>query len=315
MLDPEDQAVDRRRIPAMRKIRIIIAALLSTLVARAQEDLLAMIDTVKPAKEFVTATFKGTRLINLHTIEVPGKNSLEFRISHHFGDFNSGGYNFWGLDGGATIRLGLEYSKDGRFNFGIGRSSLDKMFDGFLKYKFIRQAKRNGSPVTVTLFSGIYYTIIKDPNKLAGGIDRYQFESSRFSYCHQVIVARKFSERLSLQLAPAVVHYNLVDLAVDPNDLYTLSFAGRYKFTKRFAMTFEYCYRVNAPRDNRFFDAAGIGFDLETGGHVFQVYLTNSAGMTEPQFFGRTSSDWQTWGIKLGFNISRMFWVGGRSDD
>ncbi len=284
---------------------------------RAQEDLLSLVadSSQATAKEFASATFKGTRLINFHTVEVPGRNSLEFRISHHFGDFNSGGYNFWGLDGGASIRMGLEYSKDGRFEVGIGRSSLDKVYDGFLKYKLIRQTLDNKQPFTLTLFSSLFYATIKDPNAATVGANRYEFSSSRLSYCHQILIARKFNDKLSVQFSPALVHYNLVDFVAQSNDQFIATVGARYKFTKRFAMTFEYGYRVNDRKIGEYFDSMGIGFDLETGGHVFQMFLTNSAGMIESQYFGRTSSDWSNWGIKLGFNISRMFSVGGKASD
>lgn len=304
----------------MKKLMIIsslVYFLASSQHVQAQEDLFSLVSDSSEVqkKEFVSATFKGTRLINLHTVEVPGANSLEFRISHHFGDFNSGGYNFWGLDGGASIRLGLEYSKDGRFEVGIGRSSLDKVYDGFLKYKVIRQTINNKQPFTLTLFSSLFYATIKDPNAVAAGADRYQFASSRVSYCHQILIARKFSEKLSVQFSPALVHYNLVDFVSQSNDQFIAGFGARYKFTKRFAMTFEYGYRVNDRETGNYFDSMGIGFDLETGGHVFQMFLTNSAGMIESQYYGRTTSDWANWGIKLGFNISRMFSVGGKSND
>jgi hypothetical protein len=296
---------------------LFLTTLFTSTIGKAQEDLLSLVsDSAEPKqKEFVKATFKGTRLINFHSVEVPGKNSLEFRISHHFGDFNSGGYNFWGLDGGASIRLGLEYSKDGRFNVGIGRSSLEKVFDGFLKYKLIRQTTDNKQPFTLTLFTSLYYTTLKDPNATANGANRYEFETSRLNYCHQIIIARKFTERLSIQVAPAMIHYNIVDLVAQNNDLFIASVAARYKFTKRFAMTFEYGYRVNDRTIGKYFDSMGVGFDLETGGHVFQMFLTNSAGMIAPQYYGRTTSDWKQFGIKLGFNISRMFSVGGSVND
>ena len=293
------------------------ACFLGHTMSAQDDDLLGLVDNQNEPKkkEFVSATFKGTRLVNFHTVEVPGKNSLEFRISHHFSDFNSGGYNFWGLDGGASIRLGLEYSKDGRFEVGVGRSSLEKVYDGFLKYKLVRQTLNNKQPFTITLFSSLYYTTLKDPNAASTGVNRYEFASSRLNYCHQIIIARKFSERLSVQLSPTMVHYNLVDLVAQSNDQFIASVAARYKFTRRFAMTFEYGYRINDRNVGSYFDSMGIGFDLETGGHVFQMFLTNSAGMIETQYYGRTTSDWRQFGIKLGFNISRMFWIAARADD
>jgi hypothetical protein len=299
----------------VKRALIILAGLCAWVPrAAAQDDLLALLEEESASKKhFVSATFKGTRLINFHTVEVPGEHSLEFRIAHHFGDFNTGGYNFWGLDGGATIRMGLEYSKEGRFCVGVGRSSLEKMYDGFLKFKLIRQTTtRKKNPFTVTLFSGMFYTAMDDPNKSVTGIDRYQFETSRLSYCHQIHIARKFNDKFSLQISPTLVHYNMVDFLREQNDLYVVAALARYKFTPRVAFTVEYGYRVNE-RDV-YFDAVGAGFDIETGGHVFQMYFTNSAGMVEPQFFGRTTSSVETWGIKLGFNISRMFTVGGGSE-
>jgi hypothetical protein len=299
----------------MRNI-LFIPALICSFALRsfAQDDLLALLEEgAEKKKQFVSATFKGTRLVNFHTVEVPGENSLEFRIAHHFGDFSTGGYNFWGLDGGATIRLGLEYSKDGRFAFGFGRSSLEKMYDGFVKYKLIRQTTtRKINPFTVTLFAGMYYIAMNDPNKAISGADRYQFETNRLSYCYQLNIARKFNDKFSIQISPSMVHYNMVDFIKDENDLYIVAGLARYKFTARAAVTVEYGYRIN--EKGNYYDAVGVGFDLETGGHVFQMYFTNSAGMVEPQFFGRTTSSFENWGIKLGFNISRMFTVGGRHE-
>lgn len=278
------------------------------LTAFSQDDLMNMLDDNAPKqKEFVNATFKGTRNINFHTCEVAGRRSLDFRISHHFGDLNGGAYQFFGMDGGASIRLGLEYSYDGRLQFGLGRSSYEKVADGFIKYKLMRQTTDNKNPITITLFSGMYYTMIKDPNKAATGIDRYQYASSRVNYCHQIIFARKFSSRFSLQLAPAFVHYNMVDFAADKNDMYSISAATRYKFTKRSAITFEYAYRLNKYSTTKYYDSVGIGVDIETGGHVFQMFLTNSIGMIEPQFIGHTTTDWRNLGLKIGFNISRVF--------
>lgn len=275
-----------------------------------QDDLLSLLEqdsAQTKEKEYATATFKGTRLINFPTVEVPGKKSLEFRIAHHFGDINQGAYNFFGLDGGASIRLSLEYSHDGRFEFGAGRSSQEKVYDGFLKYKLLRQTTDNKMPVTVTLFTSMFYTSINDPNKVATGIDRYQFLSSRFSYANMIIIGRKFSERFSLQVSPTLVHYNMVDFIADNNDLYAICYAARFKYSKRGAITLEYGQRLNNYSTVTYYDAVGVGVDIETGGHVFQMYLTNTVGLIEPQYLGRNMSRWQNLGLKLGFNISRMF--------
>lgn len=264
--------------------------------------------TPSDEKEPVIATFKGTRLINQHTIEVGGKRTLDYRIAHRFGPFNSGAYDFWGLDGGASIRMSLEYSYDGRLQFGLGRTSIEKTFDTYAKYRLLRQTNDNSMPISVTLFSGLYYTNLKGSAALISGIDKYKNTSSRLSFAHQIMIARKFNEKLSLQLTPSMVHFNQVDLISDKNDTYALGFLGRYKFTKRTAITFEYMARANKfTKGTTYYDSMGIGVDIETGGHVFQIHLTNSLGITENQFIPKTTDSWSNGGMRLGFNISRAF--------
>ena len=273
------------------------------------QDLLSSLDSSADAKkDYVIATFKTTRLINQHTLETVGPRTLDFRISHRFGPVNSGSYNAWGLDGPANIRLSLEYSFDGRFMFGIGRSSYDKMVDGFLKYRLLRQTTDDKMPVGLSLFAGSYHTAAKDPNADANGYDKYENKSSRLSYCFEIMIGRKFSPRFSFQVSPWFVHYNLVDHITDKNDVYGISGLFRYKFTKRSAFTSEYAYRINEYSvEVKYYDSFSIGYELETGGHVFQIHFTNSFGLIESQFFPHTDSQWNNAGIRLGFNISRVF--------
>jgi len=285
----------------MKNILLIVASILVTNATFAQTGDELLNGTTK-THEPVLATFKGTRLVNFHTNENPGKRSLEFRISHRFGTINGGPYQAFGLDGGASIRLGLEYSYNGRLALGIGRTSAEKMLDGFAKYKLLRQTQDNYMPVSLTLFGGVYSARIKDTK-----YDDYGL-AGRTSYCAQIIVARKFSERLSIALAPTYIHYNLVDSAKDGNDAVILAFIGRYKFNKRTAITMEYGYRVlNNFKSTTYYDSFAIGIDIETGGHVFQMHFTNSFGIVENQFFTRTTDSWSNMGIRLGFNVSRMF--------
>ena len=294
-----------------KTVILFLLFILSSLFSFAQDDLLKMMEEEVPKqKEFTTATFKGTRLINFHTIETGGKRSLDFRIAHHFGDMNGGAYQFFGLDGGASIRLGLEYTYDGRLQFAIGRSSYEKTYDSFLKYRLLRQTTDNKMPVSMTLLSCMFYNTTKDPDKTINGYDRFQYASSRLSYAHQIIIARKFNEHLSLQVSPSLVHFNLVDGSNDKNTMYALAFAGRYKLTRRLAVTAEYAKRLTEfTSSTKYYDSVGLGFDIETGGHVFQVYVTNSFGLIENQFLPRTTSSVKDLAIKLGFNISRMFTI------
>jgi len=279
----------------------------------AQDDLLKELEDKNAGenkKELTIATFKSTRLSNLHTIEVSGKRTLDVRISHRFGEFNSGGDNLWGLDGPANIRLALEYSYDGRLMFGLGRSSFGKMFDGFAKYRILRQTIDDSMPVSLTGFASINFTDAKDPNAQANGFDKYEKTSSRFSYVYQLLAARKFNDKLSLQLGGHMVHYNLVDFVEEKNDMFAISFSGRYKISKRVAITGEYVLSLrqeSEATEDLYHNSASIGMDIETGGHVFQFMVSNSFAMNEAQFIPYTTTSWGDGGIRLGFNILRVF--------
>ena len=271
----------------------------------AQDNLLRDLEkqtTDSLQRQPVAATFKGTRVINGHSVETPGEGTMVFLISHRFGTLNSGAYNFFGLDL-ATIRLGLEYGITDRLAVGLGRSSQEKTFDGFLKYRALRQSTGLGaSPVSITLLGASALTSLRYSDE---GF-KHSF-ARRLTYTWQALVARKINSGLSLQLAPTVVHRNLVDAEADDNDVYALGFAGRQKLTKRIALTLEYYYRLPNSRTSGLRDALAAGVDIETGGHVFQLHVTNSKGMIEPLFVPRTSGHFFKGDIYFGFNVARNF--------
>lgn len=252
-------------------------------------------------REFVSATFKGTRVINGHSIETPGKGSMLFLISHRFGTLNSGAYEFFGLDQ-ATIRLGLEYGLTDQLAVGVGRSSLEKTYDGFVKYKAVRQSSGpRPMPVSVTLLATTAVSTLKfqpQPERST---------TSRFTYSYQALLARKFSSNLSVQLMPTLIHRNYVDLRRDENNVYAIGAAGRQKLTKRLALTAEYYYLLPGSTADDYRNSLALGFDIETGGHVFQLHFTNSQGMIEKFFVPQTTGNFFDGDIYFGFNISRAF--------
>jgi hypothetical protein len=259
----------------------------------------------KPEAEEATATFKSTRIINGHSIERMKKNQLEFRISHRFGQLNSGGYEFFGLDQ-SVIHFSLEYGLTNWLELGVGRGSFEKTVDGFAKASILRQTSgAKNIPFHLSVVSSIEVNGLKwdDPA-------RQNFFSSRLTYVGQVLIARKFSNSFSLQLTPTYVHRNLVTEAIEPNDLYALGAGGRYKLSKRISVNAEYFYVYRGSGNQgttKYFNPLAVGVDIETGGHVFQIMLTNSRGMREGGFIGKTAGDWANGGIHPGFNISRTF--------
>jgi Membrane bound beta barrel domain (DUF5777) len=273
------------------------------------QDLFDELDkNVKPSKSYATATFKSTRIINGHSNETMAKNHLDFRISHRFGKVNDGAYNFFGLDQ-ASMRIGLEYGLTDKLMVGLGRSTSQKTFDSFVKYKILRQAKGPlSSPISLTAL-GAWDAISLSTSPQF----RFYNNQERWTYTSQLLLARKFNERISLQLSPTYVHRNKVEASTDPNDIFLLGIGGRTKITKRTTFNAEYFYRLPlsleaglVPNPNNY-NSLSIGFDIETGGHVFQLHFTNSLGMVERQFLTQTAGLWTKGDIHYGFNISRTF--------
>ena len=247
----------------------------------------------------VDATFKSTRLINGHTVQTPGEGTLVFLISHRFGTLNSGAYNFFGLDN-ATIRLGLEYAITDRFEVGVGRSSLVKTLDGFVKYKAIQQTTgTRAMPVSVTLFSSAAVSTLR----YTDNYDRTL--GLRTAYTYQALIARKFNTDLSLQLMPTLIHRNLVMNEGETNDVYALGGGGRYKLTKRLSLNAEYYYLLSKYTADHYHNSLALGVDIETGGHIFQLHVTNSSGMIEKQFVAETVGNFFKGDIFFGFNVNR----------
>jgi hypothetical protein len=283
----------------------------------AQDDLLAELEAEsKPETEYTFATFKGTRIVNLQSNELPGKGVLQYMILHRFGSFqNDFFHNFLGLHN-AQVRLTLDYGVTDWLNVGIGQSSFNKMYDGFVKYRLLRQStgKRN-MPVSVTGFSSIFYTAQRYSD------DFPRETSTRLSFVHELVVARKFSKRFSAEIVPTVVHYNLTERADQDNDVFAIGLGGRYKLTNMHAISVEYVHQLNPFQIQTGIDANGnavfgnsqnalsVGFDIETGGHVFQLFLTNSRGVSDPLVFTQTPGDWLAGDIHFGFNISRVFTI------
>ena len=270
-----------------------------------QNALERLLDSPVKKREYVAATFKSSRVINGQSVENQAPGVLDFIILHRFGTVNQGLRNFFGLDN-ANTRLGFEYGITRWLTAGIGRSTFQKEYDGLLRVKILRQTRDNHMPVTLS-YAGTLM-IRSDEISSPDSTTEYFF-SNRMSFCNQLLIARKFSERLSLQLSPSHVHYNLVRDAQDANDVFAIGIGGRLKLTHRFALTAEYFYTLPGANLQGYYNSVSIGVDIETGGHVFQLQFTNSTGMSERTFIGQTTDQWGEGGIHFGFNIHRVFTI------
>lgn len=291
-----------------RKFFVTVFLTCTSLFIQAQDiDLNQMLEDEQKKEEkgkvkYVEATFKTSRLINGHSIENTQKGVMDLKISHRFGTINGGAYEFFGLDN-ASMRLGFDFGVTTRLMLGFGRSTFEKQYDAFLKYKLLRQSTgKKNMPVSLAFMTSSMVSTLKwtDPA-------RPNYFSSRLQYAHQLIVARKFSESTSIQVMPTLVHYNMVKYIADPNDIIAIGIGGRQKITPRVSINAEYYYLLPSYKIPGSVNSLSLGFDIETGGHVFQLHITNSKGMTERTFISETNGKWSKGELLFGFNVSRVF--------
>ena len=288
---------------------IALFILISISYSAKSQDLLSQIEDEKE-NVYAIASFKTTRIINGHSIENVAKGVFDYKISHRFGLINSGLYNFFGLDQ-SNIRTGGDYGITDNLMVGLGRSSSGKIYDGFIKYRILKQhTGKTNMPISVSYFASTAISTLRYADT-----SKENLFSSRIAYTHQLLIARKFNENLTLQLTPTLVHKNLVQKSTDRNDIFALGFGGRYKVSRRVAINAEYFYLLPNQMDANYgvTNSFAIGVDIETGGHVFQLQLTNSLSMIEKGFITETNGKWGKGDIHFGFNIARVFTVSSKN--
>lgn len=280
----------------------------------AQEDLLKMMEEETPTKPTpVFASFKSTRLVNLHTNEQMKAKHLDFRIQHRFQPMQIdkenvyGLYNMFGVDG-AVMRLGFEYGVTDKLMMGFGRSNVGKTYDLMAKYKILQQTRgKKSMPISVNYFGNIGINTLEFADKT-----RNNFFTSRLSFVNQLIITRKFNDYVSVAITPTMVHQNLVETKAQSHDIYAVGLGASVKISRSTRFNFEYIPRLNARDEKKldgtqYYDAFAFGLDVETGGHVFQLHFTNGAGLIEQQFISQNANKLSLNTLRFGFNLSRVF--------
>lgn len=264
-----------------------------------QDDLFSEIDT-EVTNEFETAAFKGLKIVNFESTKMISHKELYFVVSHRFGSVKTGFKNFFGLDQAVT-RLNFIYGVSNGINIGVSRSSFLKIYETSLKMRLLRQ-KDGGSPFTVVSFNTLLINTALEKENLPG----LEF-SNRLGYTAQLLISRKVNKNFSLELIPTIFHDNLVQLDEQENSQYSLGFGGRHKLSKRWSLNADYGYHLNRAENSPFKNPFSIGFDLETGGHVFQIHFTNAQPMNTNGYLGQAIGDWSKGDFFFGFNVSRVF--------
>lgn len=296
----------------MKKCKILLTLgalfVLVSFSSIAQEDLLELLNAQEDSvTTYTIATFKSTRLVSGHSVETNAEGVLNFMIGHRFGALNTGWSDLFGLDN-ATVRFGFDYGLTDQINIGIGRTSFQKTVDATFKWKFLRQQSGfTNFPLTATVVGTVYYNTSEWSNP-----DRDNLNSSRLAYHYSLLLARKFGDAVSLQLMPTVVHRNLVPTKQDKNSIVSIGAGTSIKVTNSLRFNAEYFFIPDGQIASdigglKVRNSLSIGVDLETGGHVFQLHLTNSRGMTEKYLVGENTGSWGNGDIHFGFNVSRVF--------
>jgi hypothetical protein len=292
----------------MKKYLFLLILSGSMLSAYAQTDSLMHEMNSKTGNEPIIAAFKSDRVILSQTTTMVKKYNLDFKVAHRFGDIggtDGGAKIFWGLDNSSDIYIDFDYGISDRLNIGFGRSKYEQLLDLQLKYALIQQTSNDNVPFSVSILAKTGFT----PYKVATAV--FNKYGNRFSYIGQAIVSRKFSSKFSLQLSPTVLLRNVVNAPADEKSMFALGAAARLKLTKRFGVVADYykvfsAYRRETTAAN-FYDPLGLGFEMETGGHVFTLTFVNAKAIVENNFIPNSTSSWTKGEYRFGFTISRMF--------
>lgn len=295
----------RKAIGRTKNLPLLITIFLASVTGSFAQDLDALLDEYSPdaSLSYTLATFRATTVVNGQSVEVPGAGDLHFKLSHRFGDLTDNGfYDLFGWDQN-TMRIGFEYGIADMASISIGRNSWDKTYDGALKYRLFRQQNgKGGMPLSLSVYTVMYANALRwdDP-------DRENLLSSRFSYNTQLLLARKMGDRISLQLSPSYIHKNLVATSDDQNNIFATGISGSYKFARKFSANIEYFYLLPGKTADEFNNALTFSVEVETGGHMFQLLLSNSPYTYDRMYIAENTGSWLDGDIYLGFNLYRIF--------
>ena len=288
----------------MKKSILISVLIVFPLIGYGQEDsLLKELESLSENEQiFELPAFKALQIGNLQSTKVVSKGDLYLVVAHRFGYLKNGITDFFGLDQ-ANTKIQLLYGIKKNLQLGVSRDSYQKTYSGTAKYRLLKQS--NKLPLNVSLYGSI------DVNsQLKKSVYPGLKQLDRFSYTAQILAARRFSEKLSLQIAPIFVRHNLQDLNYTKEQTHNqvlLGTGGRYKLSNRFSVNFDYVYNFTRNKNSLYLNPLTIGVDIETGGHVFQLLFTNSRASNDSSFLTETLGDWSKGQISFRFNIVRVF--------
>ncbi len=294
----------------MKKITLFLFFL--PFIVFSQDDLLDELEGDVTQDKKVTSVFKTLKIVNFESTKLASKKDLYLIVAHRFGTVKNGIDDFFGLDQSVT-QIKFIYGFTDWLNIGAARSSNQKKYGLHAKYR-LKYQKDDGFWFTIVGYNLITVnTSLKDDT-----YPNIDFQD-KLTYTSQILISRKFTENLSLLLAPSYVHENLATrsyveqsdgstIAYDEeNDQFAIGIGGRYKISKRVSINMDYGIHLNRNTNSVYNNPLSIGADIETGGHVFQVHFTNAQAMFEEGFITQGQGDWSDGDFFFGFNLVRVF--------
>ena len=295
-------------------------------VLRAQNDSTATPEVkratkVKPVKN----TFESVWIIDNQTVLVPIKGTFEMDIMHRFGTVQKGYQDFWGFFAPSNIRLGVSYSPINKLNLGVGITKSNMLWDASAKYSLITQTKGR-YPVSVTYYANAAYDTRKDADNSI-----FKFQTQRISFFNQLIIARKLTNKLSIQVAPSISHQNSVNGYYTKNDStgkevfqemkhdhIAIAVSGRYKLTNVTSLMVNYDQPITKHATHNPNPNLSFGFEFNTSNHSFQLFAGNYSLLNQQRNnlfntnspFGYTNGEGKKVGggnFLIGFNITRLW--------
>ncbi len=286
----------------IRLLQLVLPLSIFVQIGFAQSSLLDELGSDEKTTEYAKYSFKTNRIINMHSLENTAEGVLDMKISHRFGVIDEGIYDLFGMDQ-STQRIGFDYGITNDLTVGFNRNSVKKALDGFFKYRLLRQSKgKINMPITLSLITSMAVETQKWADQT-----RDNKSSSRLFYTNQILIGRKFNDIFTLELAPTVVHRNLVLTKAEKNTVLAMGIGGRIRLNRRTTFNAEYIYVLPNQLGDAYKNSLSIGVDIETGGHVFQLHFTNSTSMSEYSYITQTEKNWGKNAVRFGFNVSRVF--------
>lgn len=297
----------------MKKILSLTVVLLGLFVSTMAQDAAVAVKKA-PKQKFTRAVFNSTKIINMQSTEIVGPGVLQFMISHHFSNiWNKGGgkqniAQFFGLNSGvAHTYLSFDYSPLKWMNVGVAMAGSSR-YEGWAKFKILRQQTgAKNIPVTVGWYSMMNVNTAEDPDN--------EFTGNKFSFMNQLLISRKFNDKISLQLMPTWIHFNVVPYGINnSNEVFSLGIAGKYKVKGNMNITLEYARQLNMYENlitkngaiiNYHPDLLALGIEMNTGGHLFQFYIGSTTDASAIDQLARNNSSIKDGNIAIGFTINR----------